>query len=106
MKIALIANPHSGGNRGYKLIPRVSETLSNHHIGFDLLPTQHRGHAVALARALTLENYAGVVSLGGDGTNFEVLNGLLKFHENAHLPPLGIIPVGRGNSFAREGIGL
>ena len=102
MKIALIANPHSGGKKGYKLIPRVSETLSDHHIGFDLLPTQYRGHAVELARELTLENYAGVVSLGGDGTNFEVLNGLLKFHKNAHLPPLGIIPVGRGNSFARD----
>ena len=59
-------------------------------------------HALELVRQLSPQQYDGVVSLGGDGTNFEVLNGLLKFHKNGHLPPLGIIPVGRGNSFARD----
>mgnify|MGYP001821988001 FL=1 len=102
MKIALIANPHSGGKKGKKLIPRITKKLTDHHIELDLFCTQYREHAIELARQLSPEKYDGVVSLGGDGTNFEILNGLLKFHGNGHLPPLGIIPVGRGNSFALD----
>ncbi|HSO18013.1 MAG TPA: diacylglycerol kinase family protein, partial [Desulfosarcina sp.] len=41
-------------------------------------------------------------SLGGDGTNFHLLNGLLRRRDTFTLPPLGIIPVGSGNSFARD----
>jgi diacylglycerol kinase family enzyme len=57
-----------------------------------------------IARQLTPARYDGVVSLGGDGngTNFHVLNGLMKYHDPASLPPLGIIPVGSGNFFARD----
>jgi YegS/Rv2252/BmrU family lipid kinase len=40
--------------------------------------------------------------MGGDGTNYQVLNGILKYHGDKQLPPLGILPVGRGNSFAKD----
>jgi len=40
--------------------------------------------------------------MGGDGTNNQVLNGLLRYHRERALPPLGIIPAGRGNSFCRD----
>ena len=40
--------------------------------------------------------------MGGDGTNFQVLNGLLGPGADRRVPPLGIIPAGRGNSFARD----
>lgn len=102
MKIALIANPYSGGWKGKRLIPRVESKLRDHHIAYDLFCTEYHGHAFALVKQLALENYDGIVSLGGDGTNYEVLNGLLKFYGKDRLPPLGIIPVGRGNSFVRD----
>ena len=102
MKIALIANPYSGGWKGKRLIPRVERMLKDHHIVYDLFCTEYHGHAFALVKQLELEKYDGVVSLGGDGTNYEVLNGLLKFYEKDRIPPLGIIPVGRGNSFLQD----
>ena len=37
MKIALIANPYSGGWKGKRLIPRVERMLKDHHIVYDLL---------------------------------------------------------------------
>lgn len=48
-----------------------------------------------------LSGFDGVIAAGGDGTLFEVVNGLYQ-HRAAERPPLGILPVGTGNAFARE----
>jgi len=101
MAIALIANPSAGGKKGSRIIPRVEALLRRHRIDFRIFITQYHAHAIDIARKLTPARYNGVVSLGGDGTNFHVLNGLMKYHDPGSLPPLGIIPVGSGNSFAR-----
>ena len=45
--------------------------------------------------------FDGIIAAGGDGTLFEVLNGLYQ-HERENRLPLGLIPVGTGNAFARE----
>jgi YegS/Rv2252/BmrU family lipid kinase len=102
MTIALIANPSAGGRKGARIIPQVERQLRRHCIDYRIFITQHHTHAVDIARQLTPARYDGVVSLGGDGTNFHVLNGLMKYHHPTSLPPLGIIPVGSGNSFARD----
>ncbi len=102
MKIALIANPHSGGKKVSKAIPLVEKGLEDKKIGFDLFVTRYHGHAVELARKLSINEYDAIVSMGGDGTNFQVINGLLKRKGGEETPPIGIIPAGRGNSFARD----
>lgn len=102
MKIALIANPCSGGGKAKKNIPEVVAALEESHIAPDLFLTRYHAHAVQIAANLDLKSYKGVVSLGGDGTNFHVLNGLMKHNPPEAVPPLGIIPVGSGNSFARD----
>ena len=56
---------------------------------------------MVLLDGLALEGYDAVVAMGGDGTNYHVLNGVLNNLAD-RPPPLGIIPVGRGNSFARD----
>lgn len=102
MKIALIANSRSIHIRDHRLSPDLEKALKVNHIRFDLLSTQYHGHASELIRQLALQDYDAVVSMGGDGTNYQVLNGLLKYHSDESLPPLGILPAGRGNSFARD----
>ena len=102
MTLALIANPIAGGRKGERLVPRVEALLRHHGIDHRLFVSSYHTHALDIARRLTPANYDGIVSLGGDGTNFHLLNGLLKYHDPATLPPLGIIPVGSGNSFARD----
>ncbi len=43
-----------------------------------------------------------ILSAGGDGTLFQVLNGVLNGRENHQdLPLLGLIPLGSGNDFGR-----
>jgi diacylglycerol kinase (ATP) len=102
MTLALIANPSAGGKKGSRLIPRVESALKQHAIDYRLFVTQYHEHAMTIAGKLPPQRFDGIVSLGGDGTNFHVLNGLLGKYAPQDLPPLGIIPVGSGNSFALD----
>ncbi len=55
------------------------------------------------ARAVGL-GYDAVFAVGGDGTLHEVVNGLLRTGLRGGVyrgPPLGLLPLGRGNDFAR-----
>jgi diacylglycerol kinase (ATP) len=101
MKIALIANSQSlAGDQN--LASALEKELKQNHIRFDLLATQYHGHAIEIMKQLSIHEYDAIVSMGGDGTNYQVLNGLLKYHGDEELPAIGILPVGRGNSFARD----
>ena len=102
MKIALIANSRSSGLSQNKLTPDLEKELKEHNIRFDLLRTQYHGHAIELVKQIPMREYDAIVSMGGDGTNFQVLNAVLKYHGDSDLPPLGILPSGRGNSFAKD----
>ncbi len=63
-------------------------------------PTGHRGHAADIARQAVLSGVDLVVTLGGDGTVNEVVNGLLS---EGVLPntALAVVPGGSTNVFAR-----
>lgn len=102
MKIALIVNPHAGGKKNTQRISAVKRSLKSIGFGLEIFMTRYHGHAEEIVRDLDLATVGAIVAMGGDGTNYHVLNGLLKYHPHKHLPPLGVIPSGRGNSFARD----
>jgi len=67
---------------------------------FDYSLTEARGHAIELAKSAAGNGYDMIVSVGGDGTINEVVNGLYasgKIKENA----LGIISTGTGSDYIR-----
>ena len=74
------------------------------HLKVDVAETRHRGHACELARQARRDCFDVVLSLGGDGTVNEVVNGLLA-DGVAGAPALGVVPGGSTNVFARA-IGL
>jgi diacylglycerol kinase (ATP) len=97
----IIANPTSGRGEGGADIPRAKELLSGLGITFDLVRTERPLHAMELARKAAQEDYDVVVSMGGDGTANEVLNGLMQAKlAGEGEAAMGIITVGRGNDFA------
>ena len=102
MKLVLIANPRSRGAVSRAVIARVKERLEAAHFTVDLLVTRHHEHGLHLLDGQPLDNYEGVVAMGGDGTNYHVLNAVLNNYSGPRPPAFGIIPVGRGNSFARD----
>lgn len=48
-----------------------------------------------------LDHYDALIIAGGDGTIYEAVNGYLA-NSSEKKPPIGVIPVGTGNSFARD----
>ena len=63
-------------------------------------PTRSRADATRLARELG-PSYDRVVCSGGDGTLHEVIEGLMGVPEDQR-PPIGYIPAGTTNDFARN----
>ncbi len=66
----------------------------------DVAVTRRRGHATALADAARRDGLDLVISLGGDGTVNEVVNGLLRAGPDPQTA-LGVVPAGDGNVLAR-----
>jgi diacylglycerol kinase family enzyme len=67
----------------------------------DVAETTHRGHARELGAQAAAEEIDVVVSVGGDGTVNEVVNGLLENGPAPHLPMLAVVPGGSTNVFSR-----
>jgi len=102
MRIALMINPYSGGKKGIKLLPMIEKRLSRAGIKYHTYLSLYHEHTVKIASELDITQYDAVVAVGGDGTNFHVLNGLLSCFRPETIPPVGILPIGSGNSFARD----
>jgi diacylglycerol kinase (ATP) len=66
----------------------------------DVQESRDAQHLLVLARRAAAEKPGAIVSLGGDGTHHYVVNGMVGSEI-----PLGIIPCGRGNDFAK-GLGI
>jgi YegS/Rv2252/BmrU family lipid kinase len=98
--VCIIVNPHAGGGRAARLLPRVEAALRGHGVAFRVERTQSLEHGRELARAA---RDAGEVAagFGGDG-----LLGALAGELRGGAGTLAILPGGRGNDFARKlGIG-
>lgn len=96
MRYLLIVNPVSGG--GHHL-PRLAKALRYFHKKGDevvVRRTKAPGEGTALARDLG-PGFDAVIAAGGDGTIHEVIGGLAGTGI-----PLGILPWGTGNVFAKE----
>ena len=100
-KLLLVLNPKARHGRAHKHLAGIRRAFDARGIATDTLITAHRGHATEQLARCTLEGYDGVIAAGGDGTVFEVLNGLYRQARELRVP-LGVIPVGTGNAFARD----
>ncbi|MEJ2385098.1 MAG: diacylglycerol kinase family lipid kinase [Xanthomonadales bacterium] len=100
MNLLLVFNPHAGGGRAGRLQNEVLETLAA-FARVDCECTSGPGSATERVAGRRLAGYDGIVAAGGDGTLFEVVNGLCA-HEAGERPPLGVLPIGTGNAFARD----
>jgi len=91
--VLLIANPAS--RRGQRSISAATRTLAKLQLAYDVVVTEHRGHATEILAARG-RNYDAVFALGGDGTAVEVISAL-----SPGGPPVGVLPGGTGNLLAR-----
>ena len=104
MRAILIVNPQAtsttAGGRDV-----LAHALAS-QLKLDVVETDYRGHAMAVARSAARDGIDLVVAHGGDGTVNEVVNGLLADSDGdsgefGSVPALGVVPGGSANVFAR-----
>lgn len=97
--IHFIYNPIAGKGKSRRFFDRMKAMLAKKGVPHRFYETHGRGEAREIADRLTEPAGKGdidIVSMGGDGTLNEVLNGL-RDPSNVRL---GIVPCGSGNDFA------
>jgi len=78
------------------------ERLRAAGVVIDLAETQGAGDATRIAREAYGRGQRRFIAVGGDGTSYEVVNGLFPEASAGERPTLGFLPLGTGNSFLRD----
>ncbi|HHT50698.1 MAG TPA: diacylglycerol kinase family lipid kinase [Eubacteriaceae bacterium] len=97
MGIYFIVNPIAGKGQTARLAQEFERILQERGIKYKIVFTEYPGHAAKLAAEIDDKEFSKVVSVGGDGTLNEILNGL-----NIEKFSLGIIPAGTGNDLIKS----
>jgi diacylglycerol kinase family enzyme len=99
MRALLLVNPKATttSERSRDVLVRALRS----EVDLEVEYTRRRGHASHLAQRATQDHYGLVVTLGGDGTINEVVNGLLINGPGNGVPALAVVPGGSTNVFAR-----
>jgi len=102
LKTLLVVNPAAGHGRGKKTFERLEPRFRSAFPGLDIRFSEYAGHAVVIGREAARAGVERLLALGGDGTPYELINGLYADGRPARLPEIGQIPAGTGNSFLRD----
>jgi diacylglycerol kinase (ATP) len=94
--MALLVNPTSGKGRGLRAGRLAATRLREHGVRVDEVVGSDVADAVERARRAVADGYDALVAVGGDGMVHLVLQAVA-----ATGMPLGIVPAGSGNDFAR-----
>lgn len=96
-----IVNPAAGGGRAAKRAPAALDRLRATGVAVDVVETTRAGHGIELARDAYRAGRRRFIAVGGDGTSWEVVNGLFPEARGDEVT-LGMLPLGTGNSFLRD----
>jgi YegS/Rv2252/BmrU family lipid kinase len=100
-----VVNPAAGAGRCGKLAPAALDQLRRSGISIEAAETTSPGEGARLVREAYRSGYRNFLAVGGDGTSFEIINGLFpeaESEEAAERPTLAFLPLGTGNSFLRD----
>jgi diacylglycerol kinase family enzyme len=114
-----IINPAAGGGRCGQRVGAVLGRLRSAGIVVETTETSAAGDATRIAREAYARGYRKFIAVGGDGTSYEIVNGLFPESREAasqvpdvasrenpsadeQTPTLGFLPLGTGNSFLRD----
>ena len=102
MRALLIVNPHATSTTPLRR-DVIASALSS-AVELEVVQTRYRGHATSLAATARNDGFGLVLTLGGDGTVNEAVNGILgdtRGGTAASVPALAALPGGNANVFTR-----
>lgn len=97
-----IVNPAAGGGRSAKFAGPALAALREQGLKIDVVATTGAGHGTLLAREAYDQGYRRFIAVGGDGTAYEIVNGVFGHADATERIALGFLPLGTGNSFLRD----
>jgi diacylglycerol kinase (ATP) len=105
-----IINPEAGGGSCRERVGVALDRLRGAGIALETAETSAKGHATQIAREAYGRGYRKFLAVGGDGTSYEIVNGLFPESRSKgvsggtddQIPTLGFLPLGTGNSFLRD----
>jgi len=104
-----IINPAAGGGRCGERVGSALDRLRAAGITLETAETHAAGEATQIAHAAYGRGYRKFLAVGGDGTSYEIVNGLFPDSVAAGadnpedaVATLGFLPLGTGNSFLRD----
>jgi diacylglycerol kinase family enzyme len=99
VRALLIVNPHATTTTQVRRDVIVHALASE--LDLEVVQTRYRGHASSVAEGAARDGYGLVLTLGGDGTVNEAVNGLLRVCPPPSAPLLAALPGGNANVFTR-----
>ncbi len=105
-----IMNPAAGGGRARECFGDARERIERAGIDLEVHETEGPGHAREIAREARQSGVSRFLAVGGDGTSFEVVDGIFgtgpgepgDLSDDRPTPTLAMLPLGTGNSFLRD----
>lgn len=91
MKILVIINPNSGkGNSEIIFNKYIKDYLNNNKINYELFISKNKGEITNFVTEYNFDNQKNILLLGGDGSLFEILQGVKDINDfNIYLTPVG-----------------
>ena len=93
---SIILNPASGNGLAARVLPKLEALLTEAGIKYRVDKTVRVGDSRLFARQAAEDGLEGVVAVGGDGTFFEVVNGIAQSGLEVIFAPCGT-----GNDFVK-----
>jgi YegS/Rv2252/BmrU family lipid kinase len=97
-----IVNPAAGGGKSGTLLDPALRRLRAGGLEIEVAETGAPGDATPIAREAYRSGVRNFIAVGGDGTSYEIVNGLFPEALEGESPQLGFLPLGTGNSFLRD----
>lgn len=97
MKAAVIYNPRSGRRQAPRIRAIAERVAHDTGVQLHLREVEGPGHGTELAREAVAQGMDRVISVGGDGTNNAIAQGIV-----GTKVPLGVVAMGSGNGYARS----
>jgi len=97
-----VVNPAAGGGRCGELADAGLGRVRSAGLQLEIARTSRPGEATELVRTAYREGFRNFLAVGGDGTSYEIVNGLFPEAMSGGRPTLGFLPLGTGNSFLKD----
>jgi len=98
----VIINPTSGNGSGRKKWSQIQKLLKAYEFVFEFEFTKYSNHSSVLVQNAIKKGYTNIISIGGDGTLHNIINGILTQSDlSSEEINVGVIPIGTGNDWIK-----